>query len=145
MSYIIHKDEKKKKIVSVVTISEPYIMKPKLKKRQGMLEIAEIKVVNEEIIKTICQTKFDRIFKRLTKISLEIIDGSGNESDGVMALNEILRTKEVILDQYRQYMSKLEIKKMLKKLTFLEEQIKNYLVNLNYQQQFLGQEQGKSR
>ena len=128
MSYIIHKDEKKKKIVSVVTISEPYIMKPKLKKRQGM-----------------CQTKFDRIFKRLTKISLEIIDGSGNESDGVMALNEILRTKEVILDQYRQYMSKLEIKKMLKKLTFLEEQIKNYLVNLNYQQQFLGQEQGKSR
>ena len=105
MSYIIHKDEKKKKIVSVVTMSEPYIMKPKLKKRQG----------------------------------------SGNESDGVMALNEILRTKEVILDQYRQYMSKLEIKKMLKKLTFLEEQIKNYLVNLNYQQQFLGQEQGKSR
>ena len=63
-----------------------------------------------------------------------------------MALNEILKTKEILLDQYLHHLSKLEIKKMLKKLEFLEEQIKNYFVNLNFQNNLINEEEkGKSR
>ena len=145
MSYTIHKDEKKKKITSVLKMEEPFIMKPKLQKRKKMLDIEEIKIVDKDIKETICKKKFDRVFKRLTKISLEVMDGTSNEGDAIMALNEILKTKEVLLDQYLHHLSKLEFKKMLKKLEFLEEQIKSYYVNLNYQNSFIKEEKGKSR
>ena len=146
MSYIIHKDEKKKKITSVLKMEEPFIMKPKLQKRQKMLDIEEIQIVDKDIKETICKKKFDRVFKRLTKISLEVMDGTSDEGDAIMALNEILKTKEILLDQYLHHLSKLEVKKMLKKLEFLEEQIKSYYVNLNYQNNFINEEEkGKSR
>ena len=146
MSYIIHKDEKKKKITSVIKMEEPFIMKPKLHKRKNMLDIEEIQIVDKDIKETICKTKFDRVFKRLTKISFEVMDGSSNEGDAIMALNEILKTKEILLDQYLHHLSKLELKKMLKKLEFLEEQIKEYYVNLNYQNNLINEEEkGKSR
>ena len=74
------------------------------------------------------------------------MDGSSSEGDAIMALNEILKTKEILLDQYLHHLSKLEVKKMLKKLEFLEEQIKSYYVNLNYQNNFINEEEkGKSR
>ena len=146
MSYIIHKDEKKKKITSVLKMEEPFIMKPKLQKHQNMLDIEEIQIVDKDIKETICKTKFDRVFKRLTQISLEVMDDSSNDGDAIMALNEILKTKEILLDQYLHHLSKLEIKKMLKKLEFLEEQIKNYFVNLNFQNNLVNEEEkGKSR
>ena len=146
MSYTIHKDEKKKKITSVLKMEEPFIMKPKLQKHKNMLDIEEIKVIDKDIKETICKKKFDRVFKRLTKISLEVIDGSSSEGDAIMVLNEILKTKEILLDQYLHHLSKLEVKKMLKKLEFLEEQIKSYYVNLNYQNNFINEEEkGKSR
>ncbi len=146
MSYIIHKDEKKKKIMSVIKMEEPFIMKPKLQKRQNMLDIEEIQIVDKDIKETICKTKFDRVFKRLTKISLEVMDDSSDEGDAIMALNEILKTKEILLDQYLHHLSKLEFKKMLKKLEFLEEQLKDYYVNLNYQNNLINEEEkGKSR
>ncbi len=146
MSYIIHKDEKKKKITSVIKMEEPFIMKPKLQKRQNMLDIEEIQIVDKDIKEVICKKKFDRVFKRLTKISLEVMDDSSDEGDAIMALNEILKTKEILLDQYLHHLSKLEFKKMLKKLEFLEEQIKDYYVNLNYQNNLINEEEkGKSR
>ena len=146
MSYIIHKEEKKRKITSVIKMEEPFIMKPKLQKRKSMLDIDEILIVDKEMKEMICKTKFDRVFKRLTKISLEVMDGTSSEGDAIIALNEILKAKEVLLDQYLHHLSKLEIKKMVKKLEFLEEQIKNYFVNLNFKNNLINEEEkGKSR
>ena len=148
MEYIIHKDGKKKKITSVIKMDYPYVMKPKIKHRDGMLEIKEIAIINPFIKEKICLAQFNRIFKRLTKITLEIMDGSNNEGDGIIALNEILHTKEIILDQYLHSISKQEIKKMLKKLEYLEEQLKNYFISLNMKMNFdnyLNEEKTKGR
>ena len=144
MAYIIHKEEKKRKILSVVKMDVPYVMKPKLKKHKGMLEIEEILLVNNELKETICKKQFDRAFKRLTKITLEVMDGSENEGDGIIALNEIMHAKQIILDQYYHYLSKEEIKKMLKKLEYLEKELKNYFINLSYKNN-LSEEKAKGR
>ncbi len=132
MDYILHKDQKKKKIISVIKMEIPYIIEPKLKNRKNMLEIKEILIVNDEIKNNICKIQFNRLFRRLTKIILEVINSGDNEGDAIIALNEILHAKKMILDKYHNTLSKEEIKIMLKKLEYLEEEIKRYFINVNY-------------
>lgn len=144
MSYIINRENKKKKISSVIKMDIPYVMKPNLKKRDNMLEIKEILIVDNDIKKNMCNIQFDRLFKRLTKIVLEVIDDSTNEGDSIIALNEILHAKEIVLDQYLHATTKQEIKKMLKKLEYLEEQLKQYIINLNMQN-YLNNNQEKAK
>lgn len=136
-NFVIHRDDKKWTIIKEEQKTKCYIMNPKLKKRKTMIEIDKIFVMYPEFQKNICQIQFQHFFKRLTSITMDSMDGTEtSEGDATIALGEVQRAKLLVMDQYAQYLSKKEVRLMLKKLSFLEEQLKAYLYQFQMQKQF---------
>ncbi len=136
-NYIIKRDVHKKTIIAKESKTIPYIIKPKLKKRTNMLDISEIYVLNSQLKSFICQKQFTKAFQRLMNIVYHVIDGSEDDADSMIALNEIEHAKLILLDEYVNYLSKQEIKKMLKKLNYLEEELKKYIMQINIRNNYL--------
>lgn len=140
LSYKVKRDKRSKKIVALENEVIVYKMQPKFKKRNNLLEVKELLVVDGDLKSSMCKRKFDIVFKRLTSIVYSLLDDCEDDGDIVIALNEIEHAKRVILDEYMLYLAKSDIKLMLKKLNFLEAKIKEYLVSYNNYY-----EHGKSR
>lgn len=149
--YVISRETKPQKLIKEEDLQKVYKIKPNIKKRKSMFEIEEILVINPELQKLICKTNFDKVFRRLTAISISVMDGSDDESDSIIALGEIEHARQIVTDKYQHYLSQDEYRMMIKKLTYLDTEIKNYLNELNIRKQMMLEmmeevkTQGKSR
>ena len=139
--YIIHKDNKKYKIIKNKKPCVVYKMKPQIKKRKNMLEVKEIILIEKNLQANVCRIKFKHLFHRLFEIVMNILDSDDSfEGDSIIALDEIKRAKLKLLDEYSQFLSKEEIKLMLKKLDYLENGLKNNIINYNNILNYLNEE-----
>ncbi len=149
--YVISRETKPQKLIKEEDLQKVYKIKPNIKKRKSMFEIEEILVINPELQKLICKTNFDKVFWRLTAISISVMDGSDDESDSIIALGEIEHARQIVTDKYQHYLSQEEYRMMIKKLNYLDTEIKNYLNELNIRKQMMlemmeeTKTQGKSR
>ena len=126
--YKIKKDTKKKLLVSQDKIVNACKLKPHFKQK-NILDVKELLIIDQDLKQTYCHKQFDITFKRLTQILLSILENFEDEGDAIIALNEILHAKQNILDYYTNFLAKEEIKKMLKKLDYLESELKKLLIS----------------
>lgn len=141
--YIIKREEEPKTVKELNVSKNGYKMKPKLKKRKSLIDVKEIIIINPSLQSKVCRIQFNIIFRRLTMIIKNFIEeNDGDDGDAIIAMNELERLKLLLLDHYLHYLSKAEVKKMLKKISVLENQLKSYVINYQvHQQQLLYEEQ----
>lgn len=123
MDYVIVKDKKKAKKISIIT--DGYLMHSKNKTfKIENTEISNITITNKKFIHPfvykIVMKKYNKLIQILT--DLLVSDDSGNASMEV--LNMIEKFKQEIKNKYRSYLKRRELEEMATKLKFIEKQAK---------------------
>lgn len=148
--YRIEKEIETKKIGRKKIIIDGYAMKPKLRKREDFIEVKEIIIVLPTFKENFLKSQFQIVFKRLLKIIMSLNEATSTDGDFQIILNEIEKARRILKDKYRQNISNSEYRTMLKKMTFLEQEVKNKMILhemllQNVYEQQLEEERGRGR
>ena len=116
---------KKEKINSILDINEidGYEIKP----REGIdnpIKVTKIKIVDKQMIDKILSMKFERFFRRLVALALQVIDDEDpSDDDANIVLDEAKLVKEILENKYKKYLSYEKEQLFLKKIRIIEKQI----------------------
>lgn len=120
-------------------------------KKHNDLDVKEIVIINNDITSSLIVANFDKKYKKILTYYFNIIS-SGEDSDTnlFLALDEVARLKNIIMKKYHKYLKKEIEKKILKKITMLENEIKSKIVNIKLLKEYerqnsIVEEKGKSR
>lgn len=139
--YVIKKKNKNKKLNKFDFTEEGYVFKPNIKS-PNLIKISNLSITNIEITNSILTKKLDKSFRKLAAIILNVLeDEDATSGDGTIALNELMKEKEIITRKYREYLKKEEQEKYLKRLKILEKEIKEKIVYLNLKEECLHEEE----
>lgn len=143
-SYLIKKCEDKKKLVNKNN-TDGYIFRSSL--INNTVEIEKITIFNTEIINKILEKKIEKKFKRVAAIVYDIVannDDDDTAADSAIALDEVAKLKEIILNKYQLFLKKELQKEYLKKLRLLEKEMKNKLmISSQYEEKIESNRKGR--
>lgn len=129
--FLLKKEENKKKIEKIVLPLEGFRMKLHLKKHKKLLEIKEMVIVEQNMKKNLIIKQFNRTFRKLVAIMIDIIESEDTtSSDCKIALDEISKTKNMLIKKAEKELEKKELNKLKKKLTIVEENINKKLLEI---------------
>lgn len=128
MTYKIIKEPKNKKLAKKLPKLNGYTITTKIK-RKNFIEVNEIHLMNEDTKEEYLIEQFNRAFKRMLKIVIDI-EGSDPESTGdiKIALTEIEKMKQILKEKYRDTVKTETLKKMCKKIKLLEQNLKEKML-----------------
>ena len=108
-------------------------------KFDGMINVSKVTIDNPDLIKTYINKKCNRNMDKILKIlKLLFDDESGDPSPAMLALNEIEKFRQLIINKYQKYMSKKEYNILIKKLEILELEVTErlkYIYTLTLEEQ----------
>lgn len=120
------------KVVSVNTKKKGYKIKPKNKVRYDGVVVNEMFVVKpsfiEKIIKRKVGVKLDSYLQYIIRM---FDDESCDASSTNVVLSDLNRYKEMINNNYKQYLDQKYVELLLKKVELLEYELKKKLIELN--------------
>ncbi len=128
MYYIVDRGSIKRKLKKNLTL-DGFMMKPKMRLRKDFIEVKEIIILDRTLTDNVLKMQFQVAFKRLFKMVMNIMESDdASESDMNLALSEIERTKQVLKDKYAQVISQNEYRRMRRKVTILEKQLREKII-----------------
>ncbi len=133
-SFIIKKTIKNVNKIEKISV-DGYSFVPK-KTNITSITIKQVTIANPKLIDTILMTKFDKMFKKIAKSVVYVIaDDDTDETDVLIALDEIARLRAIILNKYQKFLTKEKEKYCLQKIRMLENELRNKMVYLtrNYE------------
>ncbi len=120
MKYIIKK-RKYENVSFEINNCDGFILKPKLK----TFEVKKITLFNYEFICDSINKSFLNRYKKLLKLTLSIVnDDDSDDTDVALLLGETEKLESIILNKYKKHIRIEKIKKMLKEVLLLEQQLK---------------------
>lgn len=123
MKYALNKKEKKFELVSFPEEIKGLEITPKNKKGESPLEVKNITIVDDKLIKSyvmqMINKKFDKIVKLINKILVEDDDG-----DAQIVLDEIQKFKSMLINKYKEHLTEKKYKELLSKIILMEEEFK---------------------
>lgn len=135
--YILKKDNKKKKIIKIVLPLEGIHIKPKLKRHESLITVQEIIVIHSDLKTNLILKKFDRMYRKLIAIMLDVTESSdSSSSDCVIALNEVSKIYGMIQLKMEKELKKKDFEKLKKKLALVEGKLKNKLLEIQTNEMF---------
>ena len=95
--------------------------------------IKNFTVVKPEIINDLIRFSFDKKYKKILEFYLNALNGDEESSDGklLLALDEIARLRNIIIQRYQKVLSRQNLEKLLTKLKILENEIRIKIINFN--------------
>lgn len=150
--YLLKKDKKKWIKISNETFDGLH-MKPRLKKHESLIDIQDLVIIDEELKKDYLLRQFDRQYRKMIAIMIDIIESSDTTStDCMIALNETSKIRGMIELKLEKDLQKKEIEKLKKKIDLVEGKIKNKFLEIRTNEMLktmmmenLTEKQGKSR
>ncbi len=128
MAYAIKKKTTIKKIIKVEENLSGYKFIPKKN-----LKIKEITVVDPKLIESILTIKFNKVFNKLLNYAIEVInDDEASSSDTNHVLGEVEKLRGVLLNKYHQFLNQEKEELFLKRLRYLENELKSKLYTNQY-------------
>ena len=95
--------------------------------------------MNQSFIEKILKKKIKKKLDSFLKLMIAVVEDEDNDpSDISEALNEISRYKSIIVNKYKKYLDEKYITLLLKKINFLEEELKQKLIyvdDLQYEEE----------
>lgn len=125
--YLVVKDKDKKEIIYMEYDKlEGMDITPKKKTRfEDLIQVNKLVLIQPTLIEKLVHKKVDRHFKRLLKLVTVILDTDDDTGTALReGLNEIEKFRLEIKNNYREYMTKEELHMLAKKLTILQEELK---------------------
>jgi len=112
-------------------------------------------LVEKKIKEEMMNRQFDRLFRRLIKMTLDVTESEeSTSSDCAIALNEVTKTMSILEKKYQKELKAKEYILLQKKLFILETKLKEKLIQIRNNEKLLQQlyyqnekieEKGKSR
>ena len=128
MYYIVDRGSIKRKLKKNLTL-DGFMMKPKMRITKHFIEVKELIILDRTLTDNVLKMHFQVAFKRLFKMVMNIMESDdASESDMNLALSEIERTKQVLKDKYAQVISQNEYRRMRRKVTILEKQLREKII-----------------
>lgn len=133
--YLLKKDRKKPKAKNLVFPQNGFHLNPKLKKHESMIDIKNLIVVEENVKKELILKQFDRHFRKLIAIMMDVTNSSNSSSsDCAIALNEVAKTRDMIERKIAKDLKKSETEKLNKKLALVERSLQNKMLEIRTNQ-----------
>ena len=96
-------------------------------------------IVNQSFIEKILKKKIKKKLDSFLKLMIAVVEDEDNDPGDISeALNEISRYKSIIVNKYKKYLDEKYITLLLKKINFLEEELKQKLIyvdDLQYEEE----------
>ncbi len=146
MEYKISKDNFGKRIMGkkkVVFEGENIALH--YQKRNNLLKISEITIIDDTMKENNLIRQYNSRYKKLFKLIMDILETSSSSTDEALGLDEIFRVKKVLKDKYRHKVSNEIYRKMWKKVSLLEDELRNKIKLERILFEELMSSKGKSR
>lgn len=102
--------------------------------------VNKLVIIKSSFIERILKKKIKRKLELYLKFIMDFIDSDEDDGNSLReALNDITRYKEIINYKYRKYLGDKYIDQLLKKIEFLEHELKVKLYMINEKQSTLGE------
>lgn len=127
-SYLIKRNDDEQTITLFKCDKKGYDFKPNFTYED--INVKKITIYNPKMINNILTTKIDKSFRKLTAITVDILqsDDDSTAADGVMALNEVAKLRGIILNKYQKFLDKDIEEKYLKRLRILENELRSKIM-----------------
>lgn len=118
-------DSKSKENITL-SFGDYYVFKPKY---DG---IEEIELYDTELITKCILHRFLNKYRKLVSAVIQIMQSDDEDEGGcAIILDEIAKQKDIILNKYQKFLKKEDEKELLRKLSYLEIELKNKLIYVN--------------
>lgn len=142
-SYTLIEDNTNKKI-ETININDTFNYKPKNKiKKEDLSSISKIVLVEPTFIETIAKKNINKKLNILLKQITIVLNDETDDTAGEYVLGEIDRLEDMILSDYKKYLSSDYIKLVRNKLKILKEEVK-YKQMMQIQMVEYNNEKGRS-
>ncbi|MBE6160748.1 MAG: hypothetical protein E7158_00805 [Firmicutes bacterium] len=141
MSFLIKRNDDEQNIVDIKDSSLGYDFKPNIKSCD--IRVNKITLYNSSMIDIILSKKIEKAFERLVSITYDILttDDEESSSDASIALDEVAKLRAVILNKYQKFLKKEKEEEYIKKLRFLENELRSKIVIHNVYKGLIEQEE----
>ena len=141
--YTLIDDESKKKI-ETININETFNYKPKNNiKKENLAKVSKIVLVEPSFIETIAKKNINKKLNILLRQITIVLNDETDDTAGEYVLGEIDRLEDMILSNYKKYLTDDYIKLVRNKLKILREEIR-YKQMIKTQMVEFNQEKGRS-
>lgn len=148
-SYLVKKDRYTGEIVYMEYDLEGYNFKPKNDSTKSYISVSSVTIYKPEMIDHLLAKKFQKKFDRLSQIIMNFLyqdNDDDDEGDFMILLDEVARLKSIVELKYQRFLQVEEYKDYIHKLAFLDNQLRQKLAILNYQNNLSYEvEHGRSR
>ncbi len=129
ISYQVERKAMKQKIFKKPKEFQGYLMKPKLKTRKDLVEVSQIMIVHKDLKEKVLLGQFHVAFRKLLKMIMNLSE-EGTESSGKieLAFNEITKMKQILKEKYKQNVRIEEYHSLVKKVKFLDKELKEAMI-----------------
>ena len=125
---------------------------PIKKNKSGSLKIKELVIVSPDITTNLICYNFNKKYQKIVEClfnNSDFNEGSDNTGTNLMlALDEVVRLRTIIINKYQRFLKKKENKELLKKLKVLENELRVKIIDfklIKEQERTNKEERGKSR
>ncbi len=129
-NYFLTKEKKTNSIIYLEYDLDGYSFMPKNNKKY--LDVQKIIIINPTLIDKILTIKFNVTFKKLAYMIMLLLE-SDDTTDGFIdiALDEISKTRGIVLNKYQKFLTKEKELLFLNKLRMLESQLRIKQIQIN--------------
>lgn len=102
-------------------------------KAKNSFKVNKITVINPKMIDGILTTKFNKKYRQLVMIVFSILqsnDEDTTDGDIIIALDEIAKLREIILNKYQKFLAHEKEEKFVKQLRILENELRAKQINI---------------
>lgn len=102
-------------------------------KAKNNFKVNKITIINPKMIDGILTTKFNKKYRQLVMIVFNILqsnDEDTTEGDIIIALDEIAKLREIILNKYQKFLEHEKEEKFVKQLRILENELRAKQINI---------------
>lgn len=123
MNYLVNKNSHGDKILNIEEL-DGYVFRPKLN-NDSFIKVNEVKIVDNVMTDKIFTIKFDKAFRKLVTLAMNVIsDDDATDDDVGIVLDEAQLVKEILLNKYEAYLSKEKKELFLKKIRVIEQEMR---------------------
>ena len=125
---------------------------PIKKNKSGSLKIKELVIVSPDITTNLICYNFNKKYQKIVEClfnNSDFNEGSDNTGTNLMlALDEVVRLRTIIINKYQRFLKKKEAEELLKKLKVLENELRVKIIDfklIKEQELTNKEERGKAR
>lgn len=146
-SYLINKKHHDDSVVKIREL-DGYKFKPK-PGNGNYIRVNEVTIVDRVMIDKILSMKFDKSFKQLVTMAMNVINDDDADDDSVeIVLNEAELVRQVLLNRYQKFLNYDKEQLFLKKLRLIENELRLKQVQIKRKAMYLEEQEkqkGRSR